>query len=92
MVDASAIVPSMNFSDQSEAQRGAPVVPAPEAPPNQPVEWSLDNRIYRTLARSCIQEHKERTARTKTATSVYVTVISAAFFIAIMAIAYLSAR
>jgi hypothetical protein len=92
MVDAPAILPSINFSDRSDAQMGTTVAAGPEASPNQPVEWSLDKRIYRTMARSYIQEHQKRTARTKTAKSIYITVISTAFFIAMMAIVYLSAR
>ena len=92
MVDASAIPTPINFSEASNTGMGTPPVDGRETTPNQPVEWSLDNRIYKTLARTYIQEEKKRTARTKTATSVYVTVISTAFFIVMMAIAYLSVR
>jgi len=80
MVDSPAMSTPRNFSD------------GPETVPADPLEEALDQRIYRTLARNCILDHKKRTARTKRATSISVTLISAASFMALMAIGYLAAR
>jgi hypothetical protein len=91
MADASVVLTPISFANHNDTQR-TPVVDGPAAAPDQPEDGSLDSRIYRTLARTYIQEERKRAVKTKRATSLYVTLISAAFFMALMAIVYLGVR
>jgi hypothetical protein len=85
MVDAPAIPTHISFSDKSDARMATPPVNGPET-------WALDKRVYRTLARYYILEQQKRETRKKRVTSVYATVLSTAFFIAVIAIGYWGAR
>jgi hypothetical protein len=92
MVDAPAIPTHISYSDKSDARMATPPVNGPETTPNQGGDWALDKRVYRTLARYYILEQQKRETRKKRVTSVYATVLSTAFFIAVIAIGYWGAR
>jgi hypothetical protein len=88
MVDAPAIPTLISLSDKSDARRATPPVNSLEMTPNQQVDWALEQRVYRTLARSYILELQKQEARKKRAATVSVAVLSTAFFIAMIAIVY----
>ena len=91
MADASAVLMSIRFSSNKDPLR-TPLAEGPETVQDQSLDGSLDSRIYRTLARTYVQEERKRAVRTKRATSLYVTLISAVFCVIMMAIVYLGLR
>jgi hypothetical protein len=63
-----------------------------ETTPNQEVGSALEKRVYRTLARCYILEQRKQETRKRRATSVSVALLSAIFFVALIAFVYWGAR
>ena len=87
MVDAPAIATPIIFSDDGNAS-ATPDGQGPDASPNQEINWALENRVYRSLARCYILEQQKQETREKRIRSVSVALLTTTFFIAMTGFVY----
>jgi hypothetical protein len=92
MVNCRAIPTPISLSNEGDASMAAPHNNGPETNSNQEADLALEDRVYRTLARCYVLEHRKLHAKKKKATSVFLTLLSASFFIGMMAFVYWIAR
>jgi hypothetical protein len=88
MAGASSIPAVISFSDKGYARMATQPVSSLETTQNQEIDWALEQRVYRSLARSYILELQKQNSRKKRATTVALAMLSTAFFITVIATVY----